>query len=233
VPLTAPPNHPPTNILLLFHGLGDTQVPFAQFARAMALPDTCAISLRASAPLPFDLNGFHWGDDIMFDNSSATGGPDIDAGFTKATQLIVEEVINKTLIEKCGYEMRDILLFGFGQGGMLALNVASSVGATAELGGVVSIGAGVPVEATRVTDAEGKKSRTPVILCKARDASAVSDEDEERAKSTFAFCEIKEWARHGDGMPRNREEMLPIMQFFARRLKSRRGVPAGSVEITP
>jgi hypothetical protein len=32
-------------------------------------------------------------------------------------------------------------------------------------------------------------------------------------------------------MPRSREEMLPIMRFFARRLRSRGGVPEGAVEV--
>jgi hypothetical protein len=33
-------------------------------------------------------------------------------------------------------------------------------------------------------------------------------------------------------MPANRDEMLPIMQFFSRRLRSMKGVPAGVVELS-
>lgn len=228
----APQNHPPSNILILLHGLGDTNIPFTQFARAMALPDTCAISIRAPAPMPFDLTGSHWGDDIIFDNSSVNGGPDIDAGFTKSTKLVLEDIIQKVLINKKGYTMRDIVLFGFMQGGMLALNIAASL--NQELGGVVSIGAGLPSHATRVpVIAETKlANRTPILVCKARDGSGVSMEDEDSVKKVFAFTTIKEWPKRGDGMPRNRDEMLPIMQFFARRLRSQRGVPAGAVEVT-
>ena len=43
--------------------------------------------------------------------------------------------------------------------------------------------------------------------------------------------EYHKWDRAGDGMPRNRDEMLPIMRFFARRLRSRKGVPEGSIEV--
>jgi hypothetical protein len=32
-------------------------------------------------------------------------------------------------------------------------------------------------------------------------------------------------------MPKNREEALPMMHFFARRLRSQKGVPEGSVEL--
>jgi hypothetical protein len=33
-------------------------------------------------------------------------------------------------------------------------------------------------------------------------------------------------------MPSNRDEMMPIMQFLARRLRSRKGVVEGAVEIS-
>ena len=131
---------------------------------------------------------------------------------------------------KCGYKPREILLFGFGQGGMVALNVAAELGNEDELGGVVSIG-GVLPSSTALSEVS-KRSRTPVILCKGQRNSAVQDEDIDRLKETFEFVEINEWRKTGDGMPASREEMLPIMQFFARRLRSRRGVPSGSVEIT-
>jgi hypothetical protein len=52
-----------------------------------------------------------------------------------------------------------------------------------------------------------------------------------KLKDVFKYVEVKDWKRNGDGMMSNREEMMPIMQFFARRLLSRRGVPAGSVEL--
>jgi predicted esterase len=140
----------------------------------------------------------------------------------------VEDVIRGVLRDKCGYAERDVVLFGFGQGGMVALGCAVEVG-TEELGGVVSIGGGVPRD---VKMPEGKKIRTPVIVCKGSRKSGVSDEDVDRVKEVFEFVEVKEWAKTGDGMPSSREEMLPIMQFFARRMRSMRGVPKGSVEIT-
>jgi predicted esterase len=153
---------------------------------------------------------------------------DIDTGFKRSTKFVLEEVIQTTLLRKCGYKLRGILLFGFGQGGMVALNVAAELGVE-ELGGVVSIGGALPEKAA--LPEVGKKSRTPVIVCKGNRNSAVKENHARRLKDTFEFVEIKQWTKVGDGMPSNREEMLPIMQFFARRLKSMKGVPAGSVEI--
>jgi predicted esterase len=183
--------------------------------------------VQAPAPLPFDLGGFHWGDDLIFDQN--TGAMDVDTGFKNSTRLILEHIIRKGLVAKCGYQTREILIFGFAQGGMVALQTAAELD-EGELGGVISIGGtlsmSVPLRALQ------NKSKTPVLVCKASKGSAVTDGAVSRLKDAFSFVEVKEWKKNGDGMPSNREEMLPIMQLFARRLRSTGGVPAGSVELT-
>lgn len=214
-------------MLVLLHGLGDTHAPFANLGRQMNLPETACIAVRAPAPLPFDLGGFHWGDDMQFDQAS--GEMDVDTGFRAATRLLLDDVIRKGLLEACGYRPRSVVLFGFGQGGMAALQVAAEMGAD-ELGGVVSIGGALAASAP--LQAVDKKCRSPVLLCKAARNSAVSDSAAARLKDNFEFVEVREWRRVGDGMPSNREEMLPIMQFFARRLRSMKGVPEGAVELS-
>jgi predicted esterase len=100
----------------------------------------------------------------------------------------------------------------------------------ASLSGVISFGAAYPLSASTL----GAKDRTPVLLLAGRDdgGSAVTDTALKRTKDVFEFVEIHRWPRRGDGMPRNRDDMLPVMQFFARRLRSRKGVPDGSVELT-
>jgi predicted esterase len=183
--------------------------------------------VQAPNPLPFDLGGFHWGDDMIFDQK--TGEMDMDTGFKAATILVLNAIIQDGLIGKCGYKAREIMIFGFGQGGMVGLQAAAEHEGE-ELGGVVSIGGILSVSvALRALE---KKSKTPVLVCKAARGSAVTDSAISRLKDAFEFIEIKEWRKNGDGMPSNREEMMPIMQFFAWRLRSTRGVPAGSVELT-
>jgi predicted esterase len=154
---------------------------------------------------------------------------DVDTGFKSATRLVLDDVIRKGLTEKCGYKSREIMIFGFAQGAMVGLQVAAELEGD-ELGGVIAVGgvvpSGLPLKAL------DKKSKTPVIVCKGSRDSALSQTAISRMKDVFEFLEVKEWRKIGDGMPRNRDEMLPIMQFFARRLRSVKGVPAGSVEIT-
>ncbi|KAI9871378.1 MAG: hypothetical protein M1830_002970 [Pleopsidium flavum] len=225
--ITPPPaSHPATNILILLHGLGDTNIPFTNLARQLSLLETACLSLQAPSPLPFDLGGFHWGDDIIFDQAS--GSMDFDTGFNKTIRIIKEDVIQKGLIEKCGYKAREILLFGFGQGGMAGLAVASSL-PPEELGGVVSIGGPLPSSVSTIVP---NKIKTPILLLGGSSKSLLTPSAVTRLRTVFETVDYSKWKKTGDGMPTNREEMLPIMQFFARRLRSRRGVPTGSVEIT-
>jgi predicted esterase len=121
------------------------------------------------------------------------------------------------------------MLFGFAQGGMAGLQAAAELEGS-ELGGVVSIGSGLSLSLP--LKALEKKSKTPVLVCRASRGSKVTDSAVSKLKDAFEHVEVKDWKRNGDGMMSNREEMMPIMQFFARRLLSRRGVPAGSVELT-
>ncbi|KAJ5723586.1 hypothetical protein N7488_001621 [Penicillium malachiteum] len=228
-----PPQPPPQNILLLLHGLGDSAAGFTPFGRAINLPETTVLTLQAPAPLPFDLGGFHWGDDVAFDTS--TGGLDMDAGLGKSTTFI-RDLVRDVLIQKCGYRPREILVLGFGQGGMAGLSLARELGMSKSgngevisepLAGVISIGAPFPLSGSRA----GQKNRTPVLLVSGRDSREVSEAAMKRTKEVFEFVEVSRYARKGDGMPSNRDEMLPVMQFFARRLRTRQGVPEGSVEL--
>lgn len=167
------------------------------------------------------------GDDIVFDSD---GTIDADTGFKKSTTVVLDDLIHKVLVDKCGFKPREILLFGYGQGGMLALNVAAELGKDDELGGVVSIGGALPASAS-VPNTHAK-NKTPVLLCHGYRQSNIRDEHVDKLKDTFEFVEVKEWRKTGDGMPSSRDEMLPIMQFWGRRLRSRRGVPKSSVEIS-
>lgn len=99
---------------------------------------------------------------------------------------------------------------------------------SAELGGVVSIGGPLPAEAPASID---PKCKTPVLVCAGSDASLVTSGSESKLRHCFELLEIQRYRKPGDNMPSNRDEMMPIMQFFARRLRSTKGVPKGSVEV--
>ncbi|KAI3323289.1 alpha/beta-hydrolase [Xylariaceae sp. AK1471] len=232
-----------TSILILFHGLGDSEASFAAFAKNMNLPGVLAISVRGISPLPPAMLGlpdddaggptkhFHWGDDLTL--SPTSGELDPDPGFSKAEQLVGEKLIQETLVGICGWETNDILLFGFGQGGSLALGLSSrlrnservvdvtegerSVGTAFK--GVVSIGGQLPSSMIPTLSARAK-ARTPVLVCHGRNSESLDSDAIEVLKNEFVDVREVKWRKADDGMPENREEMLPIMQFFAERLRA-------------
>ncbi|CAK7211447.1 hypothetical protein SBRCBS47491_001129 [Sporothrix bragantina] len=233
-----------TSIMLLFHGLGDAESAFAAFARAVNLPGVLAIAIRGPSVLPPSLvaddqetaatfgqgpQHFHWGDDLRLDGA---GQLDDDPGFDRAVQLVDGKLIQDVLIKKCGWRYDDVLLFGFGQGGTFALALAARVAAraasdssdssgsrTADFKGIVAIGPAVPSAVTGAPTA-APRFATPLLVCGAAGGEAVSGETKELLRRRFTFVEMAAWKRANDednGMPRNRAEMLPIMQFIAKR----------------
>ncbi|OPB40016.1 hypothetical protein A0O28_0000950 [Trichoderma guizhouense] len=219
-----------TSILILFHGLGDNESPFATFARNMSLPGVLAISVRGTAPLPAAFapdagdQHFHWGDDLSVDTN--TGDLDPDPGFDKAARLVMQKLVKDTLIDRCGWEMNDILFFGFGQGASLALGLASrlrsverivdvdeptrnKIGKTCK--GVVSIGGPLPQSMVPSLSSR-EKSDTPVLVCQ------LSEDEADAVKREFKDVRVVNWKRKEVAMPRDRDEMFPIMKFIADQL---------------
>lgn len=246
--ITAPPpeSGPLRSALLLLHGLGDTNAPFTHLASQLRLPSTVILSVQAPTPLPAiftdsDAPSFHWGDDVLFDSNN--GDIDLDAGFSKAGKVVWHDVILDVLLRKCGFEARDVMVLGFGQGGMVGLAVAAAVKGS-ELGGVISIGGRLPSEglilapvslakdaiALSSSSISGLKSRTPVLLLGGNRSKEVTQSAVNAVKAQFGDVEYVKWAKNEDSMPKNRDEMLPLMRIFARRL-GRMVTPGGTVEV--
>lgn len=238
-----------TAIMVVFHGLGDAEASFANFARSMNLPGVLGITVRGTNPLPPALLGlpldsgppchFHWGDDL---NLSGRGdGLDMDPGFTKANELVMNKLIRGTLVEKCGWELSDVLLFGYGQGGSLALGLASKareeprveevqeqkastyVGTAKPFKGVISIGGALP-HSMIPTLSGTPKSKSPVLICYGTSCDALDEDAVEVVKQEFADVREVKWKKRESTMPSSREEMLPIMEFLADCLRSGSGL---------
>ncbi|KAL9015107.1 MAG: hypothetical protein Q9180_008903 [Flavoplaca navasiana] len=151
-----------------------------------------------------------------------------DTGFSKSSRIISEDIVTNILVQKCCYKPRNILLFGFGQGAMAAIATALSL--KSELGGIVSIGGPLP-DSLRNDSGTVAKNDTPLIVLGGSSGTLITQSALTLLRQRFRTVEYNKWPRSGDGMPGNRDEMLPIMRFFARRLQSMVGVPKGSVEI--
>lgn len=162
---------------------------------------------------------------MLFDEDR--GELDLDSGFERCRTMVLDSVITSVLVGKCAYPPRHILFLGFGQGGMAALSLCSSA-SDLEFGGVISIAGRLPRSARKETET---KCKTPVLLLGGSRSSEVTSSRVREVRERFQDVEYVKWAKSEDSMPRSREEMLPIMKFFARRLRSRAGVPEGAVEV--
>ncbi|PQE09884.1 phospholipase Carboxylesterase superfamily protein [Rutstroemia sp. NJR-2017a BVV2] len=217
----------PTNALILLHGLGDTKEGFTQLARNLSLPQTTAISIQAPTPIPplitgSDVPSFHWADDISF--SSKSGSLDLDGDFTASIKVITSLV--DALTTECHIPPRNIFFLGFGQGGMLALSLIASLPYDIEYGGVISIGGRLPEAVNE--DGKGKK-KTPVLIAGGNRKTEITRGALDRIRAVFVQVEYVKWEREGDGMMKGREEVLPLMRFWGRRLRT--GAPEGTIEI--
>ncbi|KAK4177952.1 Alpha/Beta hydrolase protein [Triangularia setosa] len=232
-----------TTFLIVLHGLGDNPVSFSNFPQSLNLPSTYALTVRGVSPLPPSLlpepaprdGCFHWGDDLVLDERS--GELDRDPGFEKARRVVLEDLIGGVIVDKLGWEWGDVMIFGFGQGGSLGLGLASELRRgeggrveevteeeggkekRRELKGVVSIGGALPGSMVP-TVSKREKVRTPALVMCGQGSEVIDEDAEERLKEEFENVRVVRWkGRRDDGMPRCREEVLPMMEFFAERLK--------------
>lgn len=220
-----------------------TPLPF-DLGHPSPVPSTGANSSSSAA-------AFHWGDDIVFDPAKHDAGIDVEAcGYGHAVRC-VREVLG--VLGSCGYGGRNVIVLGFGQGGSVGLAVARDTAAAAEekeqedaqtgesadvnvgneLGGVISLGGALPDE-YRISVQKNKskdKAKTPILVCHGRSGSTITVSKAREIKDAFENTQIVQWERAGDGVARNREEMMPIMQFFGRRLRSRAGVTDDAMEV--
>lgn len=220
-----------TTILILFHGLGDSHASFSSFASGMNLPGVLAITVRGVSPLPFGVGpddgqgqGWHWGDDVVVDQRTGRVGDDV--GYEKAKGLVMDTLVKEVLLEKCGWEYSDIMLFGFGQGGSLALGLSSSLRTLPRISlphsqtsipptfkGVVSVGGPLPYSMIPTVSSR-EKSKTKVCVVQ------LGEDKVDGVKREFDDVRVVNWKRPDLDMPKNREEMFPIMKFLADRLNS-------------
>ncbi|KAG8712396.1 hypothetical protein FRC11_000258 [Ceratobasidium sp. 423] len=141
------------NLLVVLHGLGDTMAPFVRMAKQLKLAQTATLVLQAPELVPFLEEGeemYQW-----------------YTSFTSLGELIerpnpipaVEKVhrIIEYLKQECQWPTTRIHLFGFAQGGSVALESALRFGGGVK--SVVSVGGGLVESPTRA----GPGSATRVL----------------------------------------------------------------------
>jgi len=212
------------NLLILLHGLGDTELPFANLGRSLKLPQTATLSLRAPLRIPFlEEDAFQWY--ASFDPlGDLLDWPDP----TGALEIVVSTL--QQLVTDCGWPINRIHLFGFAQGGSVAAEVAikiwkersfTSEGETIQrlgLASVVSIGGPL---LSHPTVTPSCSTRLLVFHRLPPSASALPPSALGSFRKGFERVqEVK--ITGGEGMPRSRQEWEPIMRFWSEVLQRRR-----------
>lgn len=117
--------------------------------------------------------GLSWADD-----------PPDGSSYLKAARLIVEQIICKILISKCNFVPPNIALLGQGQGGTLALTIATIWDKT-RIGGVITVDGPAPEYLPRP---QSPQTPTPVLILGGK-LGPLSPQAEQRIKDLFIYVD--------------------------------------------
>lgn len=181
------------NLLLLLHGRGErSAAPFAALARKLNLPHTTCLSLAGPSPLPFGVPGREWfarldsetGEDLP---TPSPGGDARRVASLASTRKALDALLDRlTDTTKGGWPADRTHVFGFSDGGTVALEVSAARVGARRLGGCAAASAAfLPERLADSTNAFPPDSRapTPVALtCGERDAVVTRVSVEETAR---------------------------------------------------
>ncbi|KAJ3759682.1 hypothetical protein EV360DRAFT_94015 [Lentinula raphanica] len=211
------------NLLVLLHGLGDTLVPFAKLGRQLKLPQTATLALRAPEKIPFLYEeAYQWY--TSFDQL----GELIDRPNPTPALEILSRVF-KHLIEDCSWPSDRIHLFGFAQGGSVALELgikfwrqqqenSDQPSSSSSLGSIVSV-SGPPLSYPTLSSL----SPTPVLAVYRPPPAepSLAPADLTAIKKAFRVVQEAKLGARGPGMPSSKDEWEPIMRFWSEKLSRR------------
>ncbi|KIR54686.1 hypothetical protein I315_02567 [Cryptococcus gattii Ru294] len=214
------------NLLIMFHGLGrslgDNKMSFFNLAKQLNLPSTAIISLAALDPIPLmDHPSFSWYQTFdPYFNPLPISSQNPTAPLSKLRKLL-EILISPHL----GWKLEDIHLFGWGQGGTVALELGIDIGKTPlktngekdngkRLGSIISICAPLlthPASPLNVS--------TPVLyFTRQSPQSAIQQKSVSGIKRGYREVQVVQGGGVGGGkgedMPRGKEEWYGVMKFW-------------------
>ncbi|KAF9163229.1 hypothetical protein DFQ26_002784 [Actinomortierella ambigua] len=209
------------NLVIFFHGLGDKITPgFTSLAKKLNLPQSATCCIQAPTPVPY-LNEEAWQWYPSFDLLTGEQlGPDRPERMLQMKQTVRPALVKllQHFIQYCGFSADRIILFGFSQGGSVALDVAAFGGIN--LKAIISIGGYLMEESQNVVPKTSPLTTRVFVLHGAKDYTVVP----KIAKDKFKYIErvfgkantgLHIVEGMGGGMPNSETGWRPIMTFFA------------------
>ena len=138
------PDGTDANLLVMFHGLGDSPTPFTKLGKQFSLPQTALLALRAPFALPLEL-GYGWFECIDLAKGDFIQPQRGEKRRVQSLQRCLAE-LDKVLevLLTCGWAHRELFLFGYSQGGTVAMEW--TLHGHKAFGGVVAVAAGLVEE---------------------------------------------------------------------------------------
>ncbi|KAK4698679.1 hypothetical protein P7C70_g7594, partial [Phenoliferia sp. Uapishka_3] len=212
-----------TNLLILFHGLGDTRAPFSSLAKSLNLPQTATLSLQGPQRVPLlEEEAYQWWP--SFDElGELIANPNPTPTLTTLTAFLT--YLTSSTPAGLGWPPSSIHFFGFAQGGSCAAQLAlawsllppaASRSASHDLGTLVTISAPL---LSHPTVTYKSQTKTLVVLRKGEERSVGVGS----YRKGFENVQEVTLAR-GEGMPRGRQEWEEIMRFWAANLGNRSAI---------
>jgi len=235
-----------TNLLIFFHGAGDTHLPFSNLGKRMELPQTATLSLSASislnlpdkgsfVQLPFGLGH------TLFQEIDYTTGEKLSSNNTKRLTSLKHalKVLDPLICSLIGMQnekrpnVKDdtawiperVFLFGFSAGACLAMELCRmwANAGRMPLGGAICICGGIhgSDELLGIDQRTDKKEPTDILVITGDDdyPKKVAEQNKELYKSSKV--QIYNKKGRGNGMVNSKEEMQVIMEFLSKRLVRR------------
>ncbi|KAI0351173.1 hypothetical protein OH77DRAFT_951781 [Trametes cingulata] len=234
VPFTYNPSDDGTdeNLLILLHGLGDTQVPFGKLGHQLRLPQTATLALRAPEKIPFLYEeAYQW-----YTSFDPLGELLERPNPTPALELMTKVIDHLT--KDCAWPPHRIHFFGFAQGGTVAAEFAlkywrselslqqkslpSSAGPDSNEHAPRSFGSVVSVSGPLLSYPTLQKScPTPLLIFHRPPPAETALRSSAIAELRKGFTKVEEVKMKGEGMPKSKEEWEPIMRFWSEHLGRR------------
>ncbi|KAI0742273.1 hypothetical protein C8Q80DRAFT_1108962 [Daedaleopsis nitida] len=221
------------NLLILLHGLGDTQIPFGKLGRQLHLPQTATLALRAPEQIPFLYEqAYQW-----YTSFDQLGELIEHPNPTPALELMTKVIDHLTTA--CGWPPHRIHFFGFAQGGTVAAEFALKFWRT-ELAlqqKALPSTSPDPVPASSAPRAFGsvvsvcgplvsyptlpQPCPTSVLIFHRPPPAESALPSGAIAALKKGYAKVEEVKMKGEGMPRSKEEFEPIMRFWSENLGRR------------
>jgi predicted esterase len=170
-----------TSIIILLHDHnGDESTLKAFTKKHLAQPQTALLFLgglcRIRGPTNGEVFGLSWADE----------SPD-GIHYHDASRIILKHVIGRILVSKCNFSPSNIAILGQGQGGTLALTIAS-IWNTTRFGGVITVDGPAPEYTSQ--SPQLPRSPTPILILGGK-LGLMNPQAEQRIKDLFTYVDTE------------------------------------------